>query len=240
MKITQDIFLLCGSMFSSVGNKESMGEAYGIVNDTGIVLIDCGKSEYSLENIYQTLNSFDIEKRITHCIITHAHNDHCGNAKRLQEKGVKIIVGKEDYEYCINGGPKKEETPYYQEQQFQPFIPDKLIDSDETITINGIEFELIKVPGHTNGSLAIRTCIRGKWILFTGDILQPNGMLLDEMNFGWKGDPYYDSVNIYKSIRKLSSFRTDIILPGHGKICLQNGSVLLEYAMKKAYMLTKN
>jgi glyoxylase-like metal-dependent hydrolase (beta-lactamase superfamily II) len=239
MKITSNIFLLSGSAFSAVGNSDAIGDVYGVVSDKGIILIDCGKSKYGFETIKETLSSWGIKKRITHCILTHAHVDHCGNAKRFQDEGAIIIVGKEDYDYCTKGGPENEITPYYEEQCFSCFRPDIVIDKDEKLEINGVNFELLKTPGHTRGSLSVRISSDEKYILFTGDILQPDGMKLDSCNFGWKGDPYYNPNEIYKSIKKLSMYKTDVILPGHGNICLKNGDVLLKHALKKAYLLNR-
>ncbi len=239
MKITPSVYWLNGSAYSAVGNSETMGEAYGIETNEGMILIDCGRNPYGLDMINDNLKIFGVDKKITHCILTHAHHDHCGNARRLQAEGVKIIVGKEELEYCINGGPIETETPYCDEQSFPAFYPDELISEDKKETINGLEFDFIKTPGHTPGSMAIRVMIDNKFILFTGDILQPDGMLMDSINFGWKGDPRYSAEDIYLSIKKLNDYSVDIILPGHGKICMRNGNELLKYAAKKAYMINK-
>ena len=62
--------------------------------------------------------------------------------------------------------------------------------------INDVIFEFIMIPGHTNGGMAIRTKIDGKFILFTGDTLEPDGTFLNKFLFGWEGDPAFNKQTI--------------------------------------------
>lgn len=173
MKITNNLYYLSGSCFSAVGNTGMLGEVYGINTDKGIVLIDCGEANTGPAMIRETLKCFGINSSITHVILTHGHHDHCGGAKELQENGAMIIVGEGDADYCKQGGPKG--TSNDMEQSFPAFIPDIEISCDKKMEINGIMFEFIMIPGHTNGGMAIRTKIDGKTILFTGDTLEADG-----------------------------------------------------------------
>lgn len=235
MKVTKNVYMLSGSAFSAVDNNAALGEVYGICTSKGIVLVDCGRAGSGLKILKRTLSDFDIELPITHCIVTHAHHDHCGNARQLQIEGTVIIVGKEDENYCISGGSRGLNSPYEDEQVFPSFVPDILIEKDQEIGINGILFEFIKIPGHTPGSMAVRVIVDGKTLMFTGDTIQPDGMFLSSVNFGWTGDPLFDRTKLMKSLLKLMKYETDIILPGHGRICLCNGTSLLKHAAKKAY-----
>ena len=99
--------------------------------------------------------------------------------------------------------------------------------------INDVIFEFIMIPGHTNGGMAIRTKIDGKFILFTGDTLEPDGTLLNKFLFGWEGDPAFNKQTIVKSIMKLTKYKVDMVLSGHGKICLTNGTKLICQAAKE-------
>lgn len=235
MKITKNVYMLSGSAFSAVNDDAMMGEVYGVYTTQGIILIDCGKTKSGLKMLKETLFYFDVDAPITHCIITHAHHDHCGNSKQLQTEGTVIIVGKEDEYYCINGGVGELNSPFKNEQRFPAFIPDILIEKDQVLEINGVYFEFIKVPGHTPGSMAILTQVDERVIMFTGDMLQPDGIFLNSVSLGWTGDPRYDKDTLVKSIIKLMKYKADIILPGHGRICLRNGTSLLEYAAQVAY-----
>lgn len=235
MKITNNIYVLSGSYFSAVNNTATLGDVYGVRTPQGLILIDCGTAVTGLAMLEETLSYFDVKEPITHCIVTHAHHDHCGSAKELQEAGTIIIVGQEDAVYCTNGGAWGLNSPFDKEQAFPAFTPDMTIVDDQTLEINGISFEFIKVPGHTPGSMAIRVRLDGKIVLFTGDMLQPDGIFLNSVNFGWKGDPHYNRQTTVDSMMKLMQFETDMVLPGHGKVCLRNGTSLLRHAAQIAF-----
>lgn len=231
MIISNNLFYLSGSCFSSVNDKGMLGEVYGINTSQGLILIDCGEALTGPSMIKNTLKKFNIKTPITHVILTHGHHDHCGGAKELQEIGAKIIIGEGDADYCRQGGPKGTSDDI--EQSFPAFIPDLEISIDQKMIINDVIFEFIMIPGHTNGGMAIRTKIDGKFILFTGDTLEPDGTLLNKFLFGWEGDPAFNKQTIVKSIMKLTKYKVDMVLSGHGKICLTNGTKLICQAAKE-------
>lgn len=231
MIIANNLLYLSGSCFSAVNNNGTLGEVYGINTKQGLILIDCGEKSTGPAMIRETLNYFNITSPITHVILTHGHHDHCGGAKELQTNGAIIIVGAGDANYCKQGGPKG--TIDDMGQSFPPFIPDIEISSDQEMEINGILFEFIMIPGHTNGGMAIRTKLDDKTILFTGDTFEPDGTLLNKFLFGWEGDPAFTKEKIVNSIMKLTKYNTDMVLSGHGKICLRNGTKLIQQAAKE-------
>ena len=231
MIISNNLFYLSGSCFSSGNDKGMLGEVYGINTSQGLILIDCGEAITGPAMIRDTLKKFNINTPITHIILTHGHHDHCGGAKELQQEGAKIIVGAGDVIYCKQGGPKG--TPDDIEQSFPAFVPDVEIFKDQDMVINGIVFEFIMIPGHTNGGMAIRVKVDGKFILFTGDTLEADGTFLNKFLFGWEGDPNFNKEKIVNSIMKLTKYEADIVLSGHGKICLVNGTKLIRQAAKE-------
>jgi len=235
MKIINNLYLLSGSCFPAADSMDTLGDVYGIRSSSGIVLVDCGRAVTGLAMIKETLAYFNVKEPITHVIITHAHHDHCGAAKELQEEGAVIIVGHEDAAYCENGGVWGMYSPYDAEQAYPAFTPDITVAEDQTLLLNDISFEFIKIPGHTPGSIAVRVEIDNKIALFTGDALQPDGLFLESITFGWQGDPGFDKKAIVNSMMKLMKYETDMILPGHGKICLRNGTKILRHAAQLAF-----
>jgi len=236
MRVTNNIYVLSGSYFSAVNNSAALGDVYGITTPSGVILVDCGNPVTGLVILRETLAYFNVSQPITHLIVTHAHHDHCGGAKELQESGVKVIVGAEDAVRCINGGVWGMHTPFDAEQAYPAFTPDILISGDITHDVNGISFEFIQIPGHTPGSMAIRAVIDGKTVMFTGDALQPDGNFLNTVTFGWQGDPSFDRRTIVESMMKLMEYETDMVLPGHGRVCLRNGTKLLRHAAQTAFL----
>jgi glyoxylase-like metal-dependent hydrolase (beta-lactamase superfamily II) len=110
-----------------------------------------------------------------------------------------------------------------------------MIEGDKTMDINGISFEFIQIPGHTPGSMAIKLLFDGKTMLFTGDALQPDGLFLENISLGWQGDPNFNHLSIVESMKKFMQYETDMILPGHGKVCLRNGTKVLLQAAQTAF-----
>ena len=235
MRITNNIYVLSGSYFAAVDNAAALGDVYGVRTPDGIVLIDCGEPVTGLAVINETLAYFDVADPITHLIVTHAHHDHCGGARELQEDGVIVIVGEEDAAYCVNGGVWGLYTPFDTEQSYPAFQPDITVSGDQKRDINGLTFEFIKIPGHTPGSMAVRVTLDDKTALFTGDALQPDGIFLNNVTFGWQGDPYFSRQAVVSSMMKLMDYETDMVLPGHGKVCVRNGSKLLRRAAQEAF-----
>ena len=239
MRITKNLYLLSGGNYSA-GEYNALGDVYGIYTSEGLILIDCGLPEVSLPIINENLEYWGLEKEpITHVIITHAHVDHCGNAKYYQEKGAQIIVGEGDVDYlCKAGGFNRFHDTRFEQGTyhiFPAFTPDIAIDEDKELLLNGLKFKFITIPGHTVGSLAIYLEMDEKRILFTGDSIYPMGINCEKVDLGWRGDPKYDNKAFIRSIVKLSdTVECDMVLPGHGNLCLRNGSNVIWNAAKTA------
>ena len=158
-----------------------------------MILIDCGLPDSGLEVINETLNYYGIQDPITHVLITHAHVDHCGNAKYYQEQGAKIVVGAGDVDYlCKAGGfnmfrdTRVEETTYH---IFPAFTPDIQIAEDQEMVINGLNFKFILIPGHSMGSMAIQVTVDGKVLMFVGDVIRPAGFSAKQSFLSGEGIP---------------------------------------------------
>jgi glyoxylase-like metal-dependent hydrolase (beta-lactamase superfamily II) len=235
MRVTNNLFVLGGGHFSAVDPASALGEIYGIRTPEGFILIDSGIPVKGMENAREVLDYFEVKEPITHLLVTHCHWDHCGCAKELQASGVKVVVGLEDVSHCLDGGLTG--SPFEEGNSFPAFTPDITIGEDQTLTIHGIAFEFIKIPGHTPGSMAIRARIDGKTALFTGDTLAlDSAREFDNFTFGWQGDPAFDRTKVLASILKLRGYETDLVLPGHGKVCLRDGTALLNNAARAALL----
>ena len=74
MKINDRIYWISGGPWGYLGN------AYAIKHSNGYVLVDTGSPE-ALDVIVKNLKYWNIdENKITHVLITHAHDDHTGCA----------------------------------------------------------------------------------------------------------------------------------------------------------------
>lgn len=239
MRITNHLYLLSGGNYSA-GDYNALGNVYAVQTEAGLILIDCGLPEVSLPIINDNLAYYDLQNvPITHILITHAHVDHCGNAKYYQDHGSKILVGAGDVDYlCKAGGFNLYHDTCYEQGTyhiFPAFTPDIAIEQDQELELNGLKFGFITIPGHTVGSLAIYLQFEGKRILFTGDSIYPMGINCEKVDLGWRGDPKYNNQNFIKSLKKLCDLvECDMVLPGHGNLCLRNGTNVVRNAAKTA------
>jgi len=210
MKLRENIYQLSGAAFGQLGS------AYAIQYGSEFVLIDTSHQD-ALETIKCSMKYWGInENKITHVLLTHGHDDHSGCASYFQELGAKIYVGAEDKD-MLEWGNFGEESPCT--NHFMPsFTPDYLIESDEKISIGNLEFNAIKVPGHTDGTTIYTLEIDEDFVLFSGDFFFPDGERGDQAQTGWKGDMSYSVEKLSKSFAKLWALKLKptIVLGGHG------------------------
>ena len=241
MRITDHVYVLSGSYYSAGDMATHLGDVYGINAPGGLILIDSGFSKDSFGLIAENLAYYGLPPRPEYLILTHAHFDHCGNARAYQQIGAKIIVGAEDAYQCINGGCQGLDlpTPFDDKHIFPAFVPDNVISDDCVNDLCGLPVRFIKIPGHTPGSIAAMIDIDSKKIVFTGDVLCPLGYsLLDSVSLGWQGDVRFSREAVVSSMMHLLNTApdADIILPGHGKACLRNGGAMIRLAAQTAFM----
>jgi glyoxylase-like metal-dependent hydrolase (beta-lactamase superfamily II) len=235
MRITDSVYVLSGTHFSAVNDSSFLGNVYGISCNDDMILVDCGYGPPVLECIAEQFSYYGIKPNISYVILTHGHRDHCGNAGPLQKSGARVIAAKGDVARYSTGGVAAMIEIHGIHHKFPAFTPDVVIDSDQEIKIHDIVFQFILVPGHTPGCMVIRAKIDGKILLFTGDIIVPEGPeLINRVGLGWTGDWFYDKTQVVESILKLQQYDCDIVLPGHGNICLKNGTAVVRQAAVSA------
>ena len=241
MRVTDHVYVLNGSYYSAGGMGNYLGEVYGIAAPGGLILVDSGFTKDALELIGENLEYYGLPARPQYLLLTHAHYDHCGNARAFQEMGAKVIAGAEDAYQCVNGGSQglDKPTPFDDRHIFPAFEPDATISSDCEMDLCGMPVRFIKIPGHTPGSIAVMVEIDGKKIVFTGDALNPQGgSLLDSATLGWQGDVRFSRESVVSSMMHLLEVApdADMILSGHGKVCLRNGGAMIRLAAQTAFL----
>lgn len=105
-------------------------------------------------------------------VLTHAHADHAGSAKELQERlDVPVAVGVGDLPTLAEGHnpPLRPATklgkrlrPFIR-NKYPPMVPDVVVRQPMDLRPYGIDGEIVPVGGHTPGSLAI--------VLRSGEVL---------------------------------------------------------------------
>ena len=167
-----------------------------IGQDGQAVVIDCGESYNKIKQTEQSLNV-----KIKAVLLTHAHFDHAGCAKKLQDDGAKIYVSKKDAPKLMNDLNLSSHFG----RAFDYVKADCTFSDGETISVCGIDFFVIETPGHTDGSVTFKV----DNALFTGDTL----FLL---SVGRTDFPSGNRRDLVASVRKLFKLEGDYaVYPGH-------------------------
>ncbi len=171
--------------------------SYFLVNDfSQAIVIDSGENYKKIKQVSEQYG-FTVKA----VLLTHAHFDHAGNAKKLQDDGAKIYISKLDAPKLLNDDNLSLDFG----RKFDYVTADYTFDDGDELDVLGIKIKVILTPGHTDGS----ACFMVDNALFTGDTLF----------FGSVGRTDFKSGNreqMINSIKKLFSLNGDYsVYPGH-------------------------
>lgn len=165
VRVKGDTYIIPGS--ASIGVLKNGG---------GCVLVDTGVEAAVAKRILKTLNANALSPRAI--INTHSHADHCGGNRHIQQN-YEIMAYSSQYEGAIIINPDIEALYLTGAVPPKP-LRSKLIVSEQTLfmtflepgkhVIEGVEVELIPLPGHSPGQIGVRTA---DGVLFYGDALVP-------------------------------------------------------------------
>jgi glyoxylase-like metal-dependent hydrolase (beta-lactamase superfamily II) len=145
--------------------------------------------------------------RVRTLLLTHGHIDHVWDAAAIRRQH-HCRVG-----YHADGLPMLTTPNFFKEFGFnweiEPVPADFLIEETESLTVEGIDFRVLLVPGHCPGSLCFFE--QKSRILFGGDVLFAGSIGRTDLPGG-------DHALLLQGIReKLWPLGDDVtVLPGHG------------------------
>jgi glyoxylase-like metal-dependent hydrolase (beta-lactamase superfamily II) len=136
-------------------------------------------------------------------LVTHGHFDHLGAIADLAE-GTGAPVHMAEDERMLLEQPEQFTPPGY---TVRPYTPDVLLDGDEALELAGIDFQTLRVPGHSPAHLAYYA----DGCLFSGDVLFAGSVGRTDL-------PGADWETLVESIRMLfERFPPEtLVYPGHG------------------------
>lgn len=136
-------------------------------------------------------------------LVTHGHFDHLGGIADLAD-GTGAPVHMAEDERMLLEEPEQFTPPGY---TIRRYTPDVLLAGDEALELGGIDFQTLRVPGHSPAHLAYHAddC------LFSGDVLFAGSVGRTDL-------PGADWETLVESIRMLfERFPPDtVVYPGHG------------------------
>src|SRR5271154_3054911 len=129
-----------------VGSK--IHNSWALTSSEGIIILDTIFTYNSEEEIVGGLKKLGLDPaKIKYVIISHAHGDHVGGAKLLQDRfGARIVMGAPDWasiEKSVNGYPEGKPKR------------DIVADDGQKITVGDASVTIVTTPGHTPGTLSM-------------------------------------------------------------------------------------
>jgi glyoxylase-like metal-dependent hydrolase (beta-lactamase superfamily II) len=164
------------------------------------IIIDPGDEEHKIRRL---LNKYQLTPGFI--INTHGHYDHIGCDNKF---GVPIYIHSRDLAFLKD--PRLNlsgifASPYEVKSEI------KTVEDKQTIELDDIQLQVVHVPGHTPGGIALLLKKPIDKIAFTGDSLFCQGIGRSDLSGG-------DESLLIKSVKeKLLTLSDDtVIYPGHG------------------------
>jgi glyoxylase-like metal-dependent hydrolase (beta-lactamase superfamily II) len=193
----------------------------GELTSRDLSLVDVGLIGKAAHKI-QSLQKMGIDlKDIKRIIMTHTHLDHIGCLSEILKK----IPWAELWVHTLEAAPleKGDERTVYGMDMFRTmcqmqyglksgaftFQTNKKLEGGETLNIGGMEWEVIHLPGHSMGSIALY--YRTKRILIPGDVVYADYAI---GRFDLHGA---NAPDLKESLMRLAKLDVDILLPGHNQ-----------------------
>ncbi len=105
--------------------------------------------------------------KLKYIILTHAHFDHAGAARELQdETGAQVMAHEKDALLLKNTAAQ---AALFGMQTARPPKPDYFLKGGDRIKTGDVEMEVIETPGHTPGGISLY--VKDVKVVFTGDTL---------------------------------------------------------------------
>ncbi len=154
--------------------------------------------------------------------MTHTHLDHIGCLSEI----LKETPSAELWIHALEAGPieQGDDRTVYGMQMFKQmcqtqyrlkdgafkFKVDRKLQGGETLEIGGMSWDVVHIPGHSMGGIALYH--KGKGILIPGDVLYADYAIGRFDLYG------ADAGALKNSLMKLAGMEVNILLPGHNRI----------------------
>lgn len=203
---------------------------YLLKSSAGYTLIDTGPTSKRVAIVNTIHKAGCTPGNLNLIILTHGDFDHCGNAAHLRDEfKTKIAMHPDDAGIVEHGDMTwNRKKPNFVVRtifslmltlkEADRFKPDILLITGDQLSEYGLQAEVISIPGHSKGSLAILT---SSGDLFCGDLLAN----VDQPGLWSIID---DETGAHASVDQLMDLPIKTVYPGHGNPFPMDSLVLLD------------
>ncbi len=96
----------------------------------------------------------------------------------------------------------------------EDLVPDQYAYDYESVSWEGIRFDVIPLPGHTFGSVGYLFELDGQRIFSCGDLMSGNGKIRDYFWSQWNYMDFQGHINHLESLKTAVELNADLVLPG--------------------------
>jgi glyoxylase-like metal-dependent hydrolase (beta-lactamase superfamily II) len=157
------------------------------------------------ETILSTIQQLGLS--ISLIAITHAHIDHIGALREVQQKTHAQFAVHEAEKGFLSTAPMRMLTSLGISPVKSPPTPDRMLKDGDRIDVGDLHFLVLHTPGHSSGGI----CLSGHGVVFSGDTLFNLGI-------GRTDFPGMSYERLMKSIHEKLMVLPDetVVYPGHG------------------------
>jgi len=169
------------------------------------------------------------------CVLfTHHHRDQCASVSRLAAAGTKVIVPAKESRF-FEGAQEfwdSADNIIDHRYDFRPHLftlrdsvpVTRAVKEGDTHEWEGLRFQVIDTPGHTDGSVSYLVELGGKRVAFTGDLIHSPGRIWEIYSLqkrfpGMRGDYWGFGggvEDVKTSLDHLLEYKPDVLVPSHG------------------------
>ena len=231
MQISPDVYLV-GSGMHGIDLSESLDcNVYVFDSGESYVMFDAGVG-INPERILQVCDQDGLElKKPYHLFLTHGHGDYSAGGSFLRELfDLKIYGSSGTAERVVNGAdlislPDAIKAGVYPSDfVYQTYEIDQVVEDGETLTFGELDVFVILTPGHSDDHTCYLVNCQGKRYLLSGDAIFHGGRIILQNTYDCRVP------ETIASIRRLSEFDFDVLLPGHLLFSLNNGKQHVDMA----------
>ena len=206
------------SALGTPANQNFISNAAFVITPAGVVVIDALGSPALAVRLLAEIKKVT-PTPVTHVLVTHYHADHIYGLQTMKAAGAKIFAHEAARIYLNSDAARlrleasRQELAPWVNEDTRLVAADEWIDSDRSITVGGIVFEIKRVgPSHTPEDIAIY--LPSEKVLFAGD-------LVFRGRIPFVGNA--DSKGWISALDEIEKLNPQIVIPGHGAYSTKPG-----------------